>query len=572
MKRTFQLAALAACAVVFLCASLADVQAGDLPDQLTKLLPDNAEVVLLVPSLNEAQRLWDEVRVLVTEIDPEEGEDMPPFAELLGSIPEPYGEALDWTRPLALGINVPNMMAGQQANYSIALPVLKSDADWQGLSQMVQMPTVMEQDGYLLISSLPEYTPGQGPTDLLSNLAAGTVQAAVDMEKLWAVFGPMVDFGLAMAAQPKAGPDGQPAEPAMSQEETQAMAQMVRDFFSSADILSLGLDMRQGHALLSESLLVLAGSPLVPGPQPDFNEALELSRLLPREADWTMVSAVDLPGLIEIYKDFYAVSLTESMSKLGGEQAFPMETFLESYFQLIEMTMAPTALTVDMDHDRMASRMVIKTDRAAEYMALQEQIMEQVSTGFQFMVPQRVDGLKVDGQKVIAWDFTWDSDALLKMAGADMAADEETTAALTTMTELYQKLLPGTRTVVKDDLILMTMDQDLDALADMIKKSKQRRGAPNPELVRLAKQGGSDCQAVFTGDLAPLLDMVFEIMEEFSDEEMPALNMEPIPASFVVGVGELKYSARYEVGLEGLGKFIQAMDELEEPAQADQGQ
>jgi hypothetical protein len=214
MKRTFQLAALAACAVVFLCASLADVQAGDLPDQLTKLLPDNAEVVLLVPSLNEAQRLWDEVRVLVTEIDPEEGEDMPPFAELLGSIPEPYGEALDWTRPLALGINVPNMMAGQQANYSIALPVLKSDADWQGLSQMVQMPTVMEQDGYLLISSLPEYTPGQGPTDLLSNLAAGTVQAAVDMEKLWAVFGPMVDFGLAMAAQPKAGPDGQPAEPA----------------------------------------------------------------------------------------------------------------------------------------------------------------------------------------------------------------------------------------------------------------------------------------------------------------------------------------------------------------------
>jgi hypothetical protein len=573
MKHVFRPAALAFCSLVLVSMAVPSlVLAGDLPDQLTRLLPEDAEIVLVVPSVDEVERIWAEVQALAAEFDPDEADEMPPFSEILSAIPAPYNESLDRGRPLAMAAHLPDLMAGQEVSYSFVVPVLPGDTDWQGLGAMLQMPTVLHQDGYLLLSLLPEFTPGQGPVSLMKHLPAGAVQAALDMKKIWAKYGPMVEFGLGMAAQPQQGPDGQPADPAMTQEETQALARMVSDFFSSTEALALGIDLMDGQAHLNESLVVQAGSALAPGPQPDFNAALELTRLLPRDADWSMAYAVDLKGLVEIYKDFYTISLTRNLGMAGGDPDFPMATFLEAYFQALDLTMAPTAMTVDMDHDRMAARSIIRTDRAQEYLALQEQILGQMGETFQFLVPERRDGLKVEGMDVIAWDFTWDSAALAQMAGAAEMPDEDAAEVLTAMTELYQQLLPGTRTVVKDDLIFLCMDRDENALADMIKQSKQRRGAPNPDLVRLAKRAGPRCQAVFQGDMAPLMNMIFEIAEEFGDEDLPALELDPIPASYVLSVGDNTYTVSYQVGLRGLGKFIQAMDELEEPAQADQGQ
>jgi len=117
----------------------------------------------------------------------------------------------------------------------------------------------------------------------------------------------MLDFGLMAMSQPQPPAEGEtePGEPQMSPEQTAATGEMIRNFFNSVDVLSMGMDLKDGQIVFTEKLATLTGTPLAPLAQPDFQEALELSRYLDPDAQWAAAYALELGGIMDMYKGFY---------------------------------------------------------------------------------------------------------------------------------------------------------------------------------------------------------------------------------------------------------------------------
>jgi hypothetical protein len=550
-----------ALALVLMMAGLASLGgAAELPDQLVRFLPENSDGLLVVPSLDELDRKWAEIRDLMGDLFEEEEEPLPDLAQLLAMIPEPYQSAIDRSRPVAVSGSVPNPMLGQDTVFRVVLPVKDTDADFQGLAEILGSGTIIHKDGYLLISPQADVTESVKTNRLVPHLPAGTLRICIDQQSLWAQFGPMLEMGMAAmnAPQPPAA-DGTPAppKPAMTTEQIAASADLIRGLFLSMDVLGFGLDLTDGKMLFSEKLTVLAGSALDPPAQPDFNTALDLSRMLPRDSDWAMAYAMDVPGLLDLYKDYYLMMLSPILMAGGAGQDAGAEEILTPLLEAMDQIMAPTAMTLNLGPDRIQWQYVMKTDHAQALADLQVQANQLIGQSAPFLRIETIEGLEAEGLKVLAWNYDLDPAAI---------PDTPESQDIAGMAPLFEKILPGVRMAVRDDLLLATVGRDLGPLTEMIKQSKQRRGAPHAELARIAKQAGPDCQGVFTGDMAPLFSMIFELTEEFSDEDMPRLELDPMPATLVTRVGQRAYSSECAVGLKGLVGFIKAMEELEEKA------
>lgn len=564
--------AAAALAMVFcLALALAGVAApglaAELPAQLLQFLPERADGLVVVPSLEELDLAWSQVRSLTADLMDEGDEPLPLLDDLLATIPEPYGEALDHTRPLAAAFTVPNPMSGQEMGYWLVLPVLPSDADFMGLAQIMGLPTALQKKGYLLLSSEEGFTGSAGPARLGGMLPEGVVRLSLDLQSLWAQFGPLMDFALAAAsAPPPAAADstGAAPQPALTPEQTQATGQMVRDFFTSADVLAMAFDLRDDELLLIEEFSVLAGSPLDPPSQPDFDRALELTRLLPRDADLVTAYAMDLPGVMNMYKEYYTLSMAPLFESMGQAAGTPGEELLAPIMAAFDVALEPTALALGRQDDRLLVQYVTRSDRVQDILALQKQSMDLMSRSASFVQVSEVQGLKTEGTQVLGWDFAWDPAAFAAMAqaqGPASAGDDENLAAIGAA---FEKVMPGLRMATRDDLLFVSLGRDLDPLTAMIKESKQRRGAPHPQLAKLAKTAGPDCQALVYGDLAAMMGLVLEIVEEVSGEEVPALDLSPLPITEAVRVGHGKYGVDYRIGLKGLVEFVQAVEALDE--------
>jgi hypothetical protein len=98
----------------------------------------------------------------------------------------------------------------------------------------------------------------------------------------------------------------------------------------------------------------------------------------------------------------------------------------------------------------------------------------------------------------------------------------------------------------------------------MVEKSRKNKGKVHRGLKKAAQQGGQHCQAVFQGDLATVLTMVFEMVEEFSKEDLAAMKLDPMPLSYIVRIDDLAYGVDYQVDLTGLPRFVKALEELED--------
>lgn len=560
-------AILATVLLLVLTGTAAQLQAAELTDQLAHFLPEKADGLLVVPSLEELDLAWSQVRSLTADLMDEDDEPMPRLDELLASIPEPYGEALDHTRPLAAAFTVPNPMTGQEMGYWLVLPVLPSDADFQGLAQIMGLPTALQKKGYLLLSSQTDFVETAGPARLSGMLPDGVVQLSLDLQSLWAQFGPMLDFALAAASAPQAAladSTGAAPQPAMTQEQTQATGQMVRDFFMSADVLAMGMDLRDDELVFTEEFSVLAGSPLDPPSQPDFDQALELTRLLPRDADLVVAYAMDLPGLMDMYKKYYIVSMAPMLEAMGQAGGASSDELLAPSLAALDNALATTALALGRQGDSFLCQYVTRSDNIQDIIALQKQSMDLMAQSAPFIRIAPVPGLKTEGVEVLGWNYEWDPDAFAAMVEAQGASGVQQSESLATVGTIFEKIMPGLRMATRDDLLFVSFGRDLAPLEAMIKESKQRRGAPHPQLAKLSQAAGKDCQAVAYGDLAAMMGLVFEIVEEVTDEELPMLDLSPLPITEVVRVGHGKYGVDYRVGLQGMVDFIKAMEAMDE--------
>jgi len=538
----------------------------DLPDQLVKYLPANPDVLVVAPSLKEMQRAWGEMQTLSEKMTDEEDEPLPALDSLLQEQmgPELYG-MIDQDRPLAMALTIPSMMSGQQPVFTGVIPVKGDKLDIGQIPESLPVTTILQENGYVLLSQAPTFEEAAEPTRLLDHLTDNPITVCLDLKSVWGNFGPMLDFILAAmnAPQPPAEGQDEATPPAMTREQTVAMGDMIRDVMNSADVVTMAADFRGDQILFSEEFATLPGTPMSPTPQPDFTEALELTRLLPHDADWVAAYSLDFGQMMEIYKEFYRTSLEMQFQAMGEESSAALAELLETNFKFMDKSFAPTVLAMKVRNGSPDLVYAMKTSEAAEYIAMQEQIAEKAGAAVPWMKITPVQGLEIDGLEVHAWDYEWNAEALMEFTGQnqDENLDPENFA---TLTSFLADFMPGLRMASRDDLLFASMSRDLAPLADMIEQSRHKREAVNPKLAKLAREAGPGCQAVFQGDLTTILTMVFSLAAEMSDEDIPTVDLDPLPLSYAVNIDQDSYRAEYRLGLQGIDKLVAFLKELDD--------
>jgi hypothetical protein len=544
-------------------------QATELPDELIQLMPADPDVLVVFPSAHELDRAWADLRVLIAEMDDDQDEELPGLKELMTREQPEMVAAIDWDKPLAMTLNLPNMMMGQEPVFAFIMPVGDQEMDFEALAAELKVATVKRLGDYLLFSQDPEFVMATAPSPLLDRLPRGTVAMCANLQTMWKQFSPMLDFALMAATAPKPAPEGEdsPPQPEMSPEQVAALGDMVRTVMDSADILALGADLR-GHDLsFTEVFVTIPGTVLDPGPQPDMQKALELTRLMDPDADWVGAYALDVNDQIQVYKEFYLLNLQEQMMALETEMDIDLAGVMEDYFATLHQFMVPGAFAMDLQGEQLDMAYVMATSDGQAIIERQMESQAKYGEALPFLVTKDLPEEKIRGHKVEGWDFEWDADqlgAMMTKELKDQPVDEDTAEILQAVTGMYQRFMPGMRMLATDDHFFVVMGRDTAPLKDMVEKARKNKGRIHKGLQKTAQQSGAHCQAVFQGDLATVLTMVFEMVEEFSKEDLAAMKLDPMPLSYIVRIDDLAYGVDYQVDLTGLPRFVKAIQELEE--------
>jgi hypothetical protein len=551
--------------------ALAGEKAPRLPEALVKMLPAEADMLIVVPSVDELEAAWEELRAGISRI--EEDNDMPPFQELVADMHHNVYDNLDHDKPLAFALNVPNMMmGGGEMVWTGVLPWRGDLAEAQAMVEEMDPHHMQLIDGYLQVTAQAQDNPAEKPTPLVDFVQPGAVCLAMDLASIWEDYEPMMGFAMMGMTQPQYDPEtGEPGDPPMTQDEAQAMADGLRQFFGSADVLALGLGLEDGAMRLVEEIHMLPGSALDPLPQPDFKQALELTRFLDDEADWAMAYAIEPGQFLELYKEMYGSLLADTYSNTGMMDQDASRKLVDTYFQAIDMYMAPTAVAIDLDAEkgRFNGTGIQINDQGHKMLEMQKSMIDLVNSSQDMLVIEPIKTIKIAGTEVHSWDYRWNEGALEQMIQSQAhqhggAMDEDDREDMALVMQTMYGLMPRVSVAERDGMIFWSMGQDMDPMEDMLEAAKKKKGKPHQRLAKLAKQAGPHCQGVFDGDLGLAIATGLQIAREIAPEDVPALEMSPIPASYSLVIGETHVGVDFRLGFAGLLDFMAAMNEWDE--------
>ena len=573
MKRHIQLiSALLAAVMLLALPVLAAEKAPKLPDEVVKLLPPQADILVVVPSLEGLESAWDEMRAMMARV--EEDNDMPPFRELLAGMDVPIHEFMDWKKPVTFAVTLPNMMAGVEMQWTGILPWRGNQEDLKALAEGLPSTQVKLERGYLVMSqNLPEDSAGD-PTPLVDFLQPGAICAAMDLEKVWSDYEPMLGFAMMGMTMPQTDPEtGEPGEPAMTQSEAEALAEGLRTFFGSVDVLTLGADLSQGTMRLVEELHMLPGATLDPLPQPDFQQALDLTRYLDPDADWAMAYSVDPGQFMELYEQIYGGTLADTYAETGLMDEEAAQQMVDTYFEALDMYMTPSAMTVSLDPAQRKYRAtaIQRVQGGTDLFAMQKQMIEQITASQEMLSLNLLEPRTLDGVEVQSWEVALNEDALNKMMAQEDGPEAMDAQEMAAMLKTMAQLLPRCSMAQRDGLVFWCLDQDLAPMEQMLVKSRKGKGKVHKGLGDLAREAGDQCQGVFQGDLAKVITLGLEIAHDIVPEKVPALELSSIPVSYLLSVGETSVGVDLRFGLSGMMDFVAAMEKFDEQKTAEAG-
>ena len=232
--------------------------------------------------------------------------------------------------------------------------------------------------------------------------------ANLDLEGLMTTYGAFIEMGLAAipvgVAETDTLEDGTVVtSEGTTQEEADALAKMVRALTSSVKRLDLGFGSEGGRVAMDMRLDVLPGSALAPGPQPDFGEALALTRLLPGGGDFLMAIAIDMEPQFEVFKDFYLLNMHREVEKLDPEMATRYTAWFEDYLDATDLWALPLAASYRFGEDGMIAHMAMKSDKAQADRDRLVGLLEGLSDVGMGLTLVPAAAAKVDGVDVQSW-------------------------------------------------------------------------------------------------------------------------------------------------------------------------
>ncbi len=525
-------------------------------EDMLKLMPADPAFIFAVTSLNDLERQWRLIEEMLDD-GTSDSEQIEPVDMLKEQIPH-FEEFGDPDRPLAVAMGLPNLMGGAGPEIIFIVPIMESFTGREELGNE-RVDIVFEGD-YLALSTATSdsfsYTPATEPPALARNLSPGFVTARLDLEMILAAFGPIVEMGLAEIPMGSADPDSA---------EAAAIRDMARTIMASSLRLDMALRVEGETLTLHTGYAVTPGSPLDPGPQPSFEDALQLTRLLPAGGNIIQTMAMDQTRQFEVFKDYYLASMNKVVAGMPPELGAAYLTWVENYVASVDLFANPLAASLKMSHEGMTANMVMECADAPETLERFAALFDGLSAADIGILLKKMPNGKVAGSEVRSWVVEYDEEKLAglnpqsmnpQLSGAERLQAEQ-------MIAILRKIIPNVNMAVRGDYLILSADSNPANLAHMIQMAGQRRGAANPEVAAVATKSGPTCQQVVVGDLMAILSWVTEWMEELNEEEYATMQGNPIPFTGAFTIQNAEYGTDWTMDMPAVQRLIKAMMEME---------
>lgn len=526
--------------------------AGDLPPAVARLLPADAQVLLVFSSLDAADQAWNALAhpdgapaADAPSTDPDGTAPAPrprtPH-DLLASLAPGLEDLVDPARPLAIALSIPAPMTQGGRAPVVALPLRDRKLDARKVKEKAGGALVFVQDGYAAVTRDSSYTPGAAGPALAIGLPDAALAARVDLASVIAMYRPLVEMMLPILSQPgafAAGDSGQAKIPAVTPAQVQMIQGFLGGFFDSARRLDLALDSREGSSRLGLTFAVAPGSPLDPGPQPDFASALALARYLPAGFSVYQASATDASRTMAFLGPLQHESMVAQAQTLPAAVRDGYVQWMDDCLALTSTPM-PCASAMAATGGSLRSRMIVS---AADPEALVARVvalygrLDALKLGLDFNegpaatvdgVPVRTFTMGVDAQEM-ARLVTKPADGA---ATSDAAADSAALIPIRQMARMMHAFCPAIHVATLPGLVVTCVDSDPAAMADLLAQVRGGGGEVPPVLQAAAAGGGPGTQLVTCGDLGALFRAMLVATE-------PALAdvRETTPVSFAMTGG-----------------------------------
>ncbi len=536
------------------------------PEDMQKLWPADPAFIVAITSVNDLDRQWRTIEEMLNEGDGEP-------TDLIGMISEKmpqFAQTVDLDRPLAMATGLPDFMSGGDPPLTFIVPLsgalndeARMELEEEGLTQVIQ-------GDYLAFSLDPAYAPAAVVPDLAQGLNPGFITSRLDLEMVVAAYRPLAEMSMGAMTAPPAEPDTTESgeirpNRGMDQEEAVAIKNLAQAIMDSARRLDLALQIEEETLTLHSGFSVFPDSPLDPGPQPSFEDALQLTRLLPRGGNIIQAQALDQTRQFEVFRDFYVQSMEKGMAELPPDQADAFRAWMNLYLDSVDLFNNPMAASVEMSDESMSANVVMECADAPGSLERIAGLFAGLSDADMGIKFKKMPTGKVAGVEVRSWTIQYDADKLAglsadptpsKMGAPHMEAEQ--------MIAFLRKVTPNINMAVRGNHLIISADTNPANLAHMIQEAGQRRGAANPVVSAVAAKAGPAVQQVVTGDLMAIIAWMTEWMEEIEEEEYTAIKGNPIPFSSSVTIDGASYGGQWTMDMPAVKRLVKAFQELEE--------
>ena len=537
-----------------------------LPADMQKLLPADPAFIVAITSVHDLERQWQAIEEM---FDDDSGESTDLIGLLSENMPQ-FAEFADMDKPLALVMGLPNLMGGEEPAFTFIVPLAESSWSPDDSAPDTTGVTYLKEGGYLALSMDPLFSPAVETPDLAIGLGPGFISARLDLEMVIDAYRPLAEMGLGAMGNATALPDsqsiGEETHPQqMGPEEIAAMQDLARSVMDSARRFNLSFSIEGEELTLHTGFSVLPGSPLDPGPQPSFEHALQLTRLLPSGGNIIQTMALDQTRQFEIFRSFYTANLEKTTANMPPEQGEAYRSWVQSYLDSVDLFANPLAASISMFEEGMSTNMVMECADAPASLERFTGLFEGLTAADIGMKMKKMPTGKVAGVDVHSWTVDYDPEKLAAHSPAPMNPQLGGTGRMQAeqMIAILRKVTPNINMAVRGDYLILSADPNPANLAHMIQLAGQRRGAAHPQTAAVAAKAGPGCQQVVVGDLMAILAWITELMEEIEEEEYAAIESNPIPFSAAYTIEGANYGLDWTMDMPAVKRFAKAIEQME---------
>ena len=561
MRRTFQTAILLLAITLVATSALAGGNSFDMPKDMVKLLPVKADGVLGISSLNKLDKVWQDV---LPEGSTEEEVSLMPIIKdaLLG-----FEDMIDPDEPLLITTHILPSMDAQGILITAIFPLKDKNQDFSTI-EGIENFQIVHQGDYVGVSTDPNWKPASEKPVWAKELRDGLVTGYIDLASIIDTYGFLIEMGVgAMQSQAQNGTD---LAPAASVEETMATIKMIRAFLESANSMEFVLA-EDGKSIQKDFIFsTKPDSPLAPGPQPSFDDALKLTRFLPGGESLLAVSAIDQSKQMEIYADYYLASIHSKMANMDTETGERYALWYAKYLNTMEISFLPNALAMRVEKDNSSFQYLLQSSYAKEdfeRLTLLANGLNDIGSGVNLI---RIDSEKVDDLEIFGWNVDWQKEELEGLF--DTPSGVTPTEPLMTSTVMKMlRFVPGNLYMAQvKDYILICGGTNNDMMKQLARNAAKGKGNVDPRVKKALKNAGPGLQSVTTGDLNALMQIVTEVMEEMEEQQAdnadpkPTFNWpinQPVPFLQSLEIDGAEYLMHFEMEKAVIRELIQALME-----------